>query len=202
MSKVTAIAAALATLCLICMRTTPAQQVPHQPTRGAVYRDVEPSALLYECDQQKNGRMRCKFTELHVWKPLREVATNDEQRGTCAFAAHNYEQTFWRDGTPDAPSWVTRTGPYGACGFTRESRFVGSRQADGAVFWNYVAQFKITSKSAEDGPMRCAEMREFDENYGWQWREQRTDCATIHFESACAASDDFPCLGDGPVVVH
>jgi hypothetical protein len=157
MSKVTAIAVALATLCLVCTRTTPAQLVPHQPSRGVVYRDVEPSALMYECDQAKNGRMRCKLTELHVWKPLREIATNDEQRRTCTFAAHNYEQTFWRDGTPDAPSCITRTGPYAACGFTRESRFVGSKQANGAMFWSYVAQFKVANKTPRTA--RCAVRR-------------------------------------------
>jgi hypothetical protein len=202
MSKVTAIAVALATLCLLSTRTTPAQLVPDQPSRGVVHRDVKPSALLYECDQAKNGRLRCKFTELHVWKPLREIATNDEQRRTCTVAAHNYAQTFWRDGTPDAPSWITRTGPYGVCGFTRESRFVGSRQANGTVFWSYIAQLKVANKSADDGPLRCAEVREFDEHYDWQWREQPADCATVHFEPACASSDEFPCLGDGPVVVH
>lgn len=97
---------------------------------------------------------------------------------------------------------MTTTGPYGACGFTRESRFVGSKQANGTIFWSYVAQLKVANKSVEDGPLRCAEVREFNESYGWQWREQPADCATVHFSSACAASDDFPCLGDGPVTVN
>ena len=202
MSKVAEIAVALATLYLLGTGATFAQAVPAQPSRGVAHSDVKPSALLYECEPAKNGRLVCRFTELHVWKPFREVADNDDQRRTCSFAAHNYAQTFWRDASAAGPGWVTRTGPYGACGFVRESRFIGNKQPDGAILWSYVAQFKITNKSAEDGPMRCAEMREFNENYGWESREQRPDCAIVHFEPACASSDDFPCLGDGPIVVH
>ncbi|HKQ15790.1 MAG TPA: hypothetical protein VJT80_20295 [Steroidobacteraceae bacterium] len=78
---------------------------------------------------------------------------------------------------------------------------VGTRQTNGTIFWSYVAQFKVTDKSAEDGPMRCKEMREFNETYGWQSPEQQADCATILFAPACS-SEEFPCLGDGPVTVN
>jgi hypothetical protein len=201
MTRIIATAAVLAMLCPLCARTTSAPDAPAQPSQGIAHSDAKPSAMMYECDRAKNGRLRCRLTELHVWKPLREIATNDEQRRTCTFAAHSYAQTFWREGTADAPSWVTRTGPYGACGFIRESRFVGTRQTNGTIFWSYVAQFKVTDKSAEDGPMRCEEMREFNETYGWQSPEQRADCATILFAPACS-SEEFPCLGDGPVTVN
>jgi hypothetical protein len=201
MSKIAVIALALSTLYLACMRITFAQDAPPQPSRGIAYRDNQPSAMMYECEPATSRSMSCRFTELHVWKPLRAVATNDEQRRTCTFAAHNFAQTFRRGGTADAPTWIATTGPYGACGFTRESRFVGEKQTNGMIFWSYVAQFKVANKSVDEGALRCAELREFDERYDWQPQEHREDCGTIHFGPACS-SDDFPCLGDGPIVVH
>lgn len=201
MSKVIAIALALLTLGLVCSRTTIAQPPNEQPSRGIAHHDSKPSALLYECDPAAGARMQCRFTELKVWRPLRAIAVNDEQRRTCTFVAHNYAQTFRRDAGADAPSWATTNGPYGVCGISREARFIGNRQADGRIYWSYVAQLRIAHKSAEDGPLRCAEIREFNESYGWQWAERREDCATIHFSPGCS-SDDFPCLGDGPVTVH
>lgn len=201
MSKVIAIAVAVSMLSLVSTRATTAQPPSERPSQGVVQSDTKPAAILYECHTASGANMRCTFTKLNVWKPLREVAVNDEQRRTCTFAAQNYAQIFRRDASADAPSWVTTTGPYGACGITRESRFIGSRQTDGTTFWSYVAQIKVANKSAEDGPLRCAEIREFDEKYDWQSSEARSDCATIHFSPGCS-SDDFPCLGDGPVAVH
>jgi hypothetical protein len=201
MSKVIAITLALLTLGLVCTRATPAQPPTDQPSRGIAHNDAKVSAVLYECHPAAGPRLQCRFTELNVWKPLRAVAVNDEERRTCTFAAHNYAQTFRREAGANGPSWVTTNVPYGVCGITRESRFIGSRQAGGWIAWSYVAQIKIAHKSAEDGSLRCAEIREFNENYSWQSAEQREDCATIHFSPGCS-SDDFPCLGDGPIVVH
>lgn len=189
-------------LLLAWMPVTPAQDRPAQPSQGMAHDAARPAAIRYDCAPAQGSRMECRFVQLNVWKPLREVATNDEQRGTCTIAAHSYVQTLRRDDSDaKAPTWTATLGPEGVCGIARESRFIGSRQSDGTVFWTYVASIKVANKSAEDGALRCWEIREQSSTFDSQWREQGADCTTVRFESACSSAD-FPCLGDGPIIVQ
>jgi hypothetical protein len=200
MSKVIAIALTLSMLCLVCRGATPAQPW-EQPANGIVRGAEKLAAVLYECQSIPGRAMRCNFTELQVYKPHRYIAPDEQGRNMCAFAAHNFVQTFRPDETTDELDWVSTTGPYGACEVTRESRFIGSRPAGDTIYWTFVARIKIANKSAEDGPNRCSDLREREEVYDWQWKERPAHCTLINFDSGCS-SPEFPCMHDGPVTVH
>ena len=127
-------------------------------------------------------------------------ALAERRMKNCEFVAHLYSQRFRRFVTETTVQWITDSKPEGQCGTIRSSRFV--RDSSVGTGWNYIAEIKITRRAAQDGLLRCADLREFEERYYWQLPQDRprAECKQVRLGSNCSLSD-FPCLSENPVTV-
>lgn len=84
----------------------------------------------------------------------------------------------------------------------REARFVGTvREGVPFLDWHYRVEYRATNKSARQGALQCSEVKDVEETFATDARPQRVDCDTVYFSNGCY-SPDFPCLGEGTVVVQ
>jgi hypothetical protein len=138
---------------------------------------------------------------IHNWLTV----LHRQSERTCRFVAHTYQQAFRRaPSDPGHPLWITDGTPYLPCAIKRQSRFSGTPIPDSqGTYWSYTAQIEIQNKSAKDGPLSCSDLRDREAVYSWQQDKKLTwaDCHTVEFSSPCSLTD-FPCLSDGPVVMH
>lgn len=188
-------------LALHAPSATYAQASSPSPLRGLLQADGKPSAVAYECRATRENVISCKLTELDVWEPRRSDEESPKPRRNCTFAAHPFEQTFRLSPTDDSArvEWITDTTPNGKCQILRQARFIGRRVKDG-IDWEYVAEVKTLKHSAEDGPLRCRDLREIEARYAWRGTpDVEAMCETIRFDAFCY-SPDFPCLSGGPPV--
>lgn len=171
------------------------------PSGGMLHVEGKPSAVAFECRAIRENVISCKLMELDVWEPRRMAEESPKPRRDCTFAAHPFEQTFRPRPTDDSDriEWITDSTPYGKCQVLRQARFIGHRVKDG-INWEYVAEVKTLQRSAEDGPLRCRELREIEARYAWQGAAKvEAMCETIRFDAFCY-SPNFPCLSGGPPV--
>lgn len=123
----------------------------------------------------------------------------------CRLVASSYMQTFRRVASDGAAQerWITEGEPEGPCGYVRQSRFEQRTLPDGSKTWRYVAQLKVQKLSAQSGPLQCSDLKEVEAVYEWGSRQEpiQLECEGIWLGAGCYLTD-FPCLSDGPVLVH
>tara|TARA_B100001964_G_scaffold244030_1_gene323946 strand:- start:1338 stop:2096 length:759 start_codon:yes stop_codon:yes gene_type:complete len=92
---------------------------------------------------------------------------------TCKIHPNSFSENF---NIEASGSWVSQTGPSGACGVIRVSTLTNPKKDD-SFSWIYETRKIITNKK----PKFCAMLDESVQKYTWQSEPYRMDCEYIDF---------------------